>query len=150
MARAGSPVSSGGHGAKVLFFVIGFGVGVMATIAVVLTIPFLFSGPIPTVEVDAPVEVELGVSFPVTVRITNPHEEQLGIDNIDIPNEVLEGLEIVSVVPSAMDDSPDDSFGSTTWYFDITIPPAATSEVELTMRATEPGRHVLELSVCNS
>ncbi len=127
---------------------IGFVLGVAVTIAGSFAVLSLFTGPSLIVKASASATLEGPVL--ITIEVTNPHDDPVILDNVDVPNKFFQNLDIVAVRPNPSPDSPLDGFGSQTWYFEISVPPQETRTVELDVVAKHPGAHVAEFYVCNS
>ncbi len=129
---------------------IGFVLGVAVTIAGVIALAVLFTGPALIVKASAPASAMLDGPVLITIEATNPHDDPVILDNVDAPNKFFQNLDIVAVRPSPSPESPVGGFGSQTWYFEISVPPQETRTVELDVVAKHPGAHVAEFRVCNS
>ena len=129
---------------------IGFVLGVAATIAGVIAVTVLFTGPALFVKASAPASAMLEGPVVITIEVTNPHDETVILDNVDVPNKFFQNLDIVAVRPNPSPESPVGGLGSQTWYFEISVPPQETRTVELDVVAKNPGTHVAEFKVCNS
>ena len=147
------PVASSEPTAKSKFWV-GFaaGMGTMAVLMVGVIVIFTVLSTRPQLAVNVTVAEAVWINEPFIVRIetSNPHDEAVELDNIEMPNRVFEVFEVLSVSPAASPDSPVDSFGIQVWYFESMVQPGQTQTVELTFQPNKPGSHVLELAVCNS
>ena len=129
---------------------IGFVLGVAVTIAGVIALAAFYTGPALIVKASAPASAMLEVPVLITIEATNPHDDPVMLDNVLVSNKFFQDLDIVAVRPSPLPDSPSDIFGSTTWYFEISVPPQEMRTIELDVVAKHPGTHVAEFSVCNS
>ncbi len=132
----------------------GFGLGVLSTVVVgiagVIAIATFFTGPMPAVSVQLPEEVVLGDEFPLTLDVSNPHSEDVVLDNVDIPNRFFETFEIVSISPAPSEGSPVGGLGTQTWYFDRELSPGGSYQITLNLKALKSGIHPVEFDVCNS
>ncbi len=132
----------------------GFGLGVLSTIVVgiaaIIAFGMFFTGPMVIVSVQAPDIAEVGISFPVVLEISNPHSENVALDNIDVPDRNFEIFEIISITPGPIEGSPVGGFGTQTYYMELELKPGASERITLEVRAIEPGNHTLEFDVCNS
>ena len=128
---------------------IGFVLGVAATIAGVIAVAVLVTGPALIVKASAPASAMLEVPVLITIEATNPHDDPVILDNVHVPDKFFQNLDIVAIRPSPSPDSPLEFFGSKTWYFEISVPPQEMRTIELDVVAYQPGTHVAEFSVCN-
>lgn len=128
----------------------GFALGVVSTLVGLFAVVLIFSGPRLAVALEVPEEIVVGQEFAVTVAVSNPHQESVVLDNLDIPNSFFEIFEVVSVSPAASSDSPVGGFGTQTWYYDRTLDPGGTYEIVLMLRPLEAGSHPIDMDVCNS
>ncbi len=129
---------------------IGFVLGVAVTIAGVIALAGLFTGPVLIVKASAPASAMLEGPVLITIEATNPHDDAVILDNVDVPDRFFQNLDIVAVRPNPSPESPVGGLGSQTWYFKISVPPQETRTVELDVVAKNPGAHVAEFNVCNS
>ncbi len=128
---------------------IGFVLGVAVTIAGGYALLTLFTGPALIVNVSAPASATLEGPVLITIEATNPHDDAVILDNVDVPDRFFQNLDIVAVRPSPSPESPVRGLFSQTWYFEISVPPQETRTVELDVVAKHPGAHVAEFDVCN-
>ena len=128
---------------------IGFILGVAVTIAGVLAVAVLFTGPALIVKASAPAAATLEGPVVITIDATNPHDDPVILYNVDVPNKFFQNLDIVAVRPSPSPESPFGGMGRQIWFFEISVPPQETRTVELDVVAKHPGAHVAEFSVCN-
>ncbi len=130
-------------------FAVGVGTTLIATFIAIVAAVYFFTGPQLAVNITVAETVWVDEPFVLRLETSNPHDEAVELDNIDIPNRFFEAFGILSVSPAASTDSPIGGFGSQTWYFDHTVQPGQNRIVELTLQPNKPGSHVLELAVCN-
>ncbi len=128
---------------------IGFVLGVAVTIAGGYALLTLFTGPVLIVNASAPASATLEGPILIAIAATNPHDDPVILQFIDVPNRFFENLEIVAVRPSPSPESPVGGFGTKSWFFEITVAPHETRTVELDVIAKHPGAHVAEFDVCN-
>ena len=122
--------------------------GTMVALVVMAIIYFavFFTGPQLAVDVTVAEAVRMGEPFVVTLETSNPHDEAVELDNVDIPARFFEGFEALSVSPAASAGSP---VGRLIWYFDYTVQPGENRTVELSLQPKKLGSHALELEVRN-
>ena len=127
------------------------GMGTMAVLAVgaVFALGVFFVRPELAINVTVAETVRLGEPFVVTLETSNPHDEAVELNNIEMPSRVFEAFEVLSISPAATADSPMNIFGLQVWYFESIVQPGQTQTVELTFQPNKPGTHVLEMKVCN-
>ncbi len=130
-------------------FAVGMGTMVALVIMAIIIVVAFFIRPQLAVDVTVAEAVRIGEPFVVRLETSNPHEEVVELDNIDIPDRFFEAFEVLSVSPAASADSPIGGFGSQTWFFDSAVQPGENRTVELSVQPNELGNHVLELEVCN-
>ncbi len=110
----------------------------------------LFTGPMPAVSVQLPEQIALGAEFPLTLDVSNPHGEDVVLDNVDIPDRVFERFEVAAVSPVASNDSPVGGLGTQAWFFDREIRPGHSFRITMGLKALQTGVHPVESDVCNS
>jgi hypothetical protein len=100
------------------------------------------------VTISSPDVVVIGDTFAITITARNPHAQELALDNIDVPDRVLEHVAFLGVSPQASEDSPLGGGGTQTWFFETPLGPGGSAGVTIQARALEVGRQIIELSVC--
>ena len=105
-------------------------------------------GPHLALEVTMPDRVVVGDPFSIALNARNPHPDELELDNIDVPERVLEHVAFLGMSPQASEDSPLGGGGTQTWFFETPLGPGASAGVTIEAQALEVGRHVVELAVC--
>lgn len=96
---------------------------------------------------DQPQSVAVGEQFKTTIKVTNTADEEQELNSIDIYYSYLDNFEVVSVEPSARQQSFRDlNFES--FFFYLPIPPGDTVDVTFTLKARQPGTHFGEADVC--
>ena len=99
-----------------------------------------------SVEVEAPHKVKMEEIFNLTVSVTNPSEETITLDSIDIYDSLLDGFEIISIEPE-----PDDVlhlFGFYSIYLYYKLAPGENVVVTCTLKAREPGLWIGDIDSC--
>ncbi len=119
----------------------GFGLGAALFMA------YFMSGPALAVTSSAPDIARLEEPFTLALEVHNPHDAPVEVDNIDVPQRVLDHFDIEAGQP--MLGEPVGGFGSLTWFPEKRIAPASRLIFELEVVPLSPGQHVLEVSVCN-
>ena len=130
-------------------FAVGVGTTLGAIIIFLVIVNVFFIWPQLAVNVTVAETVLVGEPFLVTLETSNPHDEAVELDNIEMPNRVFEAFEVLSVSPAATADSPVNIFGFQVWYLESIVQPGQTQIVELTFQPNKLGSHVLEMKVCN-
>jgi hypothetical protein len=128
---------------------IGFVLGVAVTIASFVAFGLLFMGNALIVKASALASATLDGPVLITIEVTNPHDDPVILDSVEVPVRLFQDLDIVAIRPSPSDDSPMDFFGSRVWFFEISLAPKETRTVELDVVAKHPGAYVAEFNVCN-
>ena len=128
---------------------IGFVLGVAVTIASVIAFGILFTGNALIVKASALASATLDGPVLITIEVTNPHDDPVILDSVEVPKSFFQDLDIVAIRPSPLDYSPVDFFGSRVWFFEISIAPKETRTVELDVVANHPGAYVAKFNVCN-
>jgi hypothetical protein len=129
---------------------IGIGLGAVLALGSCVLFVVLYSGPEPSVHVEAPTSASVDKPFTVRLVISNPHQEEITIDNVDIDAASLRSFHVEAISPQPTPESPSTDFGSHTWYFDRTLRPSSQESIEFTFRPQAAGIHQLPLEVCNS
>ena len=99
-----------------------------------------------SVEVQAPEKVKIEETFNLTVSVSNPSEETITLDSIDIYDSLLDGFEIISIEPE-----PDDVsrlFDFHTIFLDYELAPGENIIVTYTLKAREPGLWTGDIDCC--
>ncbi len=101
-----------------------------------------------TIQVDAPLEVSRGDQFVVTIRIENTADETQVLHSIDIWDQYLQGIAIVSTEPAYRQayHIPIDNTQSFEFYLDIL--PHETITITLNATAVAPGDFNSFLDAC--
>ena len=129
---------------------IGVVLGAVLALGTCVLLVVTFTGPEPSVQVEAPETVFVDRPFTVRLLISNPHAEAIAIANVDIDSESLDGFHVEAISPEPTPDSPNVDFGSHTWYFERTLQPSASESIEFTFRPQgAPGTRQIPLEVCN-
>ena len=131
----------------------GFGLGVLSTVVVgiagLIAFGIFYTGPMLAISVQLPEEVVLGDEFSLTVDVSNPHNEDVVLSNLDIPNRFFETFEIVLISPAASEESPFGDFRTQTWYFFRELNPGSSFQIIVNLKALKSGIHPVEFDVCN-
>jgi len=126
------------------------GLGAVLTLGSCAVFLSLYSGPEPSVQVEAPPTALLDTTFTLRLLVSNPHQEEITIDNVDIDTQSLAAFRVEAIAPRPTPESPDTAFGIHTWYFGRTLQPSSEASIEFTLRPQAQGIHQLPLVVCNA
>jgi hypothetical protein len=130
-------------------FVVGVGATLAALVVAIVVFATLLTGPQLAVQVEMPDSVARGDTFVVLIEASNPHDREVELDNIDIPDRVLESFQFVSVnVPTSGE--PLGGLGTETWFFDLTVPSGSRETLEFDVKAIRAGSAVMQFDVCNA
>ena len=129
-------------------FLAGFGVALVLLVGLIFMAVFWFTGPALDVSATAPETAVQGERFTLSIEIHNPHGDDIELDNIDVPDRVLENFDINPVDPESLGEAIG-GLGSLTWFPEWVLEPGDSATVEFDVRALSLGRQVLELEVCN-
>lgn len=124
--------------------------GVLVPVALIALVVFLeiYAGPELSVEVSMPDVVSAGKPFRVQFQLSNPHDEAVTLDSIDVDNSVIENFRVVSVTIVPTDTN--DAFGQTSLYFEHQIGPGQRDIVEFELTGESAGMFQLAFEVCNA
>jgi hypothetical protein len=102
------------------------------------------------IEMDVPIDAEVGGPYNFTITVTNITSAEVSIDSIDITTGFLDGFVLDSVTPAYIETYEFDSLGNTyqTYSFDETIPPGGEILFNFSGRAVLPGDFSGEIDVC--
>jgi hypothetical protein len=123
--------------------------GVLVPVALIALFLFLeaYAGPELSVEISVPDVVTAGKPFRVQFWLSNPHDEAVALDSIDVDNSVIENFRVASITIVPTDTI--DAFGQTTFYFEHLIGPGQRDAVEFELKAKSAGMFPLAFEVCN-
>ena len=91
--------------------------------------------------------VQLDEEFTLTVNAANAEEAPIVLDSIDIDDTFLDGFQVVDVQPAPSDTSH--FMGMRSWYFERSVAPGDTLQVQFTLRAVQEGHFSGDVGVCN-
>lgn len=94
-----------------------------------------------------PSEATLGETLTMLVTTTNPHDQAVTLDSIDIDDTFLDGFQVVTVVPEPTGTMH--VFGQRSWSFGTSVPPGQALEVRFTLKAVQGGHFSGDVDVCN-
>ena len=124
--------------------------GALVPVALIALFVFLeaYAGPELSVEMSVPDVVSAGKPFRVQFHLSNPHDEAVTLDSIDVDNSVFENFRVdsITIVPT----DTIDSFGLTSLYFDHLIGPGQRDTVEFELTGELAGVFQLAFEVCNA
>jgi len=107
---------------------------------------FVASPPSFSVQIETPSEVQLEEEFLMVVTVTNPSDEDAELGSIDIYDSLLDGFEILHVLPEPTDRA--DYFDFHTAYFNTRLAPGESETYSYTLRAKEEGLWVGDIDCC--
>lgn len=123
---------------------------VAALIGGVYWLGSLSTSDIADITVNAPVSVEHGQAYAITVTVRNISSKEIELNSIDIDKNILKGFIIATVKPSYTDTYEYESSGITyqTYSFQAAIPPGGSLTVTFEGEAALPGDFSGEVDVC--
>lgn len=98
-----------------------------------------------TASLEGPQTVKLGEEFDLVVKTKNTHEDEIRLHSIDIEYRFLNGFEVVSVSPDAVESSTGDS-AYRTWKFSETVDPDESRNITLRLKAVQVGQFYGDLT----
>ncbi|MFO7900440.1 MAG: hypothetical protein R6V58_15445 [Planctomycetota bacterium] len=118
---------------------------------VVLGIWFWFVRELPVLDAtfSVPSEVELGSTVALVVETTNPHDEPVTLDSIDIDNSFLAGFQVVSTDPEPTETRQVPLIDQCSWEFGKTVPPGESLAVTFELKPVAEGHYWGSVDVCN-
>jgi len=129
---------------------IGIGVGIAAVVACIAALVTFYSGPELSLQASAPEAAHSGQPFKVRLQLSNPHDESVTLDSIDVDDSVFDTFEVLSVEPTPTSDSPISIFGQTSWSFYLDFDPGEQRTVEFELVTSDSGTFQLSFDVCNT
>jgi hypothetical protein len=96
--------------------------------------------------VNHPYTVAPGDSFQIEILIENTDTDSQSLDSIDIYNDYLRGVRILSSDPPYSESS--NLFGITSYWYDRDIRPGQTLRVVLSAQALQTGFYTADIDVC--
>ncbi|MEM0926429.1 MAG: hypothetical protein AAGJ83_10365 [Planctomycetota bacterium] len=103
--------------------------------------------PVLEASVSAPVVVQQGDEFVMTVTAANSDRQPIVLDSIDISDEFLAGFRLVEVQPEPIDTMS--IFGMQSWEFGESVAAGDSIDITFTFQAMQPGQYVGDVDVCN-
>lgn len=97
-------------------------------------------------EVDYPLEVNNSETFEINCSVTNTGRKSQDFVGIDLYDEYLEGIAILSIEPDY--DSTTSGFGMQSYYYDIEIPGGETIDITITAQALYEGDYGGNIDFC--
>jgi hypothetical protein len=91
------------------------------------------------VHLDGPAAVAAGEKFQLTVSLTNQGRKPLHIDSLVLPQSLLQGAQLIGARP-AFNGAKDSPQGKA-YLYDLTVDPAQTLQIVLTLKAGEQGSY---------
>jgi hypothetical protein len=127
------------------------GAGVLFLVVVVGTVGYwlLHEAPMLDAKLSVPSEVALDSTATLVVTVTNPHEEDVTLDSIDIADSFLAGFQVVSVEPEPNDTMSVPFMEQRSWDFGEPVGPGKSLTVKFTLKPVSEGRFSGEVDVCN-
>ncbi len=107
---------------------------------------YVFGEPPFRLSIDHPSEVEVGEVLDIELKIINARSEPVTLGSVDIYSSLLDGFELIGTTPPY--DSESSVFGFHTLWFDQRISGEEGIMIDITLRATQSGRHHGQLEVC--
>lgn len=99
------------------------------------------------VEVEAPAQVRVGETFTLKVKATNPADQSVTLNSIDIYKTLLDGFEIVRVLPRTTEVSSIFEFRS--HYFNgLHLEAGESTTVTFELKAVKPGTWQGDIDCC--
>lgn len=98
------------------------------------------------IEVDHPEAVDLGDVLRVIVKVENIGKTEMKLAEIDLYDELLDGFEVVSLVPSPR--SRERIMGFATYGFNQVLKPGDVFTLEVALRAKEVGLWGGDIDAC--
>lgn len=95
------------------------------------------SSPPFVVRIHAPLHTEVGETIPVHVQVSNPTDQVLTLDNIDLASKLLDGFRVSTVDPPHT--SSTGGLGSNTFWFSKTIASDGTLNFTFFLEAVKAG-----------
>jgi hypothetical protein len=137
--RAMKKVLIGCLGVAVLFLIILGGAGYW----------LVHEAPMLDAKLSVPSEVALDSTAELVVTVTNPHEEEVALDSIDIDDAFLEGFQVVAVEPEPSDTTSVPLMDQRSWDFGEPVGPGKSLTVKFTLKPVSEGRFSGAVDVCN-
>ncbi len=100
------------------------------------------------IEVDYPEMVELGEEFEVKVSVENTGSDDVGLANVDIYDELMDGFEIIDVTPKPS--STERLWGYHSYNINKNLAPGKKHEVTFKLKAKELGFWSGDIDACNT
>ena len=110
---------------------------------------FVRTEPLLDATLDAPKQVAVGEEVRWVIRCSNPHDEPVTLDSIDVDAELLEGIQVLDIepLPERRGDIPFTEDES--WTFSRTAEPGETIVVTIRVRGRKEGIYVGSIDATN-
>ena len=132
-------------------FLIGLAAGGALLLVAGITFVTVFSGPELSVQISAADVIFAGKPFRVQLLISNPHDEAVTLDHIDIDDSVFDTFRVISVTKDPdWRDTRFDMIGKESWWFVTVMQPAQRETVEFELIGESAGLFQLGFDVCNA
>ena len=109
---------------------------------------YIFGEPPFRLSIDYPSQVEVGEVFDIELEVINAKSEPVTLGSVDIHSSLLDGFELVGTTPPY--DSESNVFGFHTLWYDQRISGSEGITMDITLKATQSGRHHGQLEVCTT
>ncbi len=120
-------------------------------VILVVAIWFLLFRTLPTLDasLSLPSEVEAGETVTMVVSASNPHNEAVVLDSIDVSNSFLNGFQVEFIEPEPTDTMEIPIVDQRSWTFDVEVQPGGSTSVIFELRSVMEGHFVGDVDVCN-
>jgi hypothetical protein len=115
--------------------------------AVLIGVWLFTEKPLLDASLSIPSEIEIDSTVAMVITVTNPHDESVVLDSIDIGNAFLEGFLVVSILPEPVDTMS--IFGERSWEFGEDVAPGASLEIHFKLKAIQQGHFSGDIGTYN-
>jgi hypothetical protein len=128
---------------------LGVGILLLMCISVMFWFWLLRVKPLLDAELSFPPEVVVNRNFPLTVTVSNPHDEAVVLDSIDVDDSLLKGFQVIRVEPAPSESFHLSILDQRSWSFGTEVKPGDSMTVSFLLKPLSPGHFSGDLDVCN-
>lgn len=103
--------------------------------------------PVLSASLSIPSTAQLDSELTLTVTATNPHQDTIVLDSIDIDDAFLEGFQIIEIQPAP--EGTMHIFGMRSWEFGLAVSPGDSQDIQFKLKAVKEGHFSGDVDVCN-
>ncbi|MEM9556237.1 MAG: hypothetical protein AAGC60_18410 [Acidobacteriota bacterium] len=110
---------------------------------------FVQEHPLLEASLQAPNEAIVGEEFTLSIELSNPHDEAVQLDSIDVDESLLAGFQVLEIEPTPTDSLTLPFIEQRSWSFGRTLKPGQKAMVSFRLKPLSAGHFTGSLDVCN-